>query len=207
MCKGTCHTSAATAKDQATVHVVVAGAGGEVGVRTLSLRWRRWRRDHMRRGRWRGHRLNHRRGSRYGWWNVWWRYKGRRWRLHFGHLGRRLYFLGWRGWGRRRWRRDDHLLDEHRFEGFFQKRQALARQAGDQHIAHHQMHDQHQGNTFEPAAIVLLPETVRPGAAGARARGRQFTQSAHWTNCSAPITAILVSPCRLLPESTLANTA
>ena len=83
----------------------------------------------------------------------------------------------------------------------------LARQAGDQYIAHHHMHRNDKGNALEPAAIVLLPKTVRRGAVSTRPRSRQITQRTHWTNCSAPITAILVSPWRLLPESTVANTA
>ena len=44
----------------------------------------------------------------------------------------------------------------------------LARQAGDKHIAHHQMHRNDKGNALEPAAIVLLPKTVRRVAVSTR---------------------------------------
>ena len=159
-----------------------------------SRRWWWWRGNHCRRWRWCCHGLNHRcsQGGRGRY--VRWRNKRRRWRFDLGHL---LWF-DWLGWwwrrGRRRW--NDDFLDHDRFERLFQSHQRVLGRARDDGPANQNVQCDHNRDAFVASRGVL------------RFVDRMQTRACiHWTNCSLPITAILVSPFRLDVDRTLAKTA
>ena len=89
-----------------------------------------------------------------------------------------------------------------RFERLLDDLERVHRGAGDQRPQHDRVDDDHHSPADHAAGRILLAvlavvqRDVLVGGCGG-----------HWTNCSWPITATLLSPLRLVDDSTSANTA